>query len=66
MCMFKRALCIRAMQDWPSLCTCTIKYLDESEEEPVWKEERFEIINMIATNLSSLGVDHPITDGMHV
>jgi len=52
------------MKDWPLHCEAEFDLLLEDEENPggelVWRKEKINMLNMIATNCHKLGVDHPI------
>eukprot|EP00039_Didymoeca_costata_P025376 m.13110 g.13110 ORF g.13110 m.13110 type:complete len:503 (-) comp4793_c0_seq2:81-1589(-) len=51
---------VSMMKDWPPTCKCTISYPKEGEPDG-WAHEEASLTNMAATNLSWLGVDHPMT-----
>ena len=56
------------LQDWPVVCRGLLSYPTQEvggDGQPVeiWRNKHIGCINMIASNVPMLGVDHPICKG---
>lgn len=61
---------ITLMADWPVACPCTFEYMEEKPDRvdpavmrKVRKALSIGVVNLIASNVSKLGKDHPISPG---